>query len=362
MSMEERVTQWLLAHQRRLWLAVMWCFVICTSFYVHLTFIEGSDFLGINVRSLESMMTGKAIKPHIFRQMVPIMAHGVVAVTPQGLQDSATQAMAEWLNTPKSMFATMVSYRHSASKPPELRDEWLYPFTVVVILDYLFLMGYVFYVWKLAQLLFPTLFSVQVMAPVFALLAIPPFCSKFAYIYDFPVLFFSAWMTYILLRGRLWLYTLFVGVATLNKETSIYLLAVFVLYGWKMLPPKVWRYHAALQLGLICVVKLAVSVYYADSPGEFLWTRGLYDHIMTNLDGFAVYTWLGLMAATLLIGARWHEKPYILRCWAVLVPFAAMSWLIFGMRNEYRVMYEVFPPLVLMACHTLARAARWHET
>lgn len=360
--MEARVTQWLHLHQRPLWLAVMWLFVLCTSFYVHLTFIEGSDFLGINVRSLESMMTGKAIKPHIYRQMMPTLAHGVIAVTPQAVQESVTEGMSGWLDTPRSMFASMVSYRHPGGKPPELRDEWLYPFTVMVILDYLFLMGYVYYVWRLAQALFPALFPVQVLAPVLALLAIPPFCAKFAYIYDFPVLFFSAWLPYLLLKQRLWLYTLMVGVATYNKETSVFLLAAFVLYGWKMLPPAVWRYHAAFQLGLIAVVKLALTVYWAESPGEFLWTRGLYDHVMTNLDGFAVYTWLGLIAATLLIGSYWQEKPFLLRCWVPLAPVSAFCWLVFGMRNEYRVMYEVFPPLVLLACHTVARAAQWHES
>ncbi len=340
-------------NQRRIWLGLAACFVITFSFYVMLCFIVGSDLLGMNVRSLGAMLDGTAITPHVYRQLVPVIANIFIGISPESLQEGVTHILQGWIADRRSTLGTMVSFHHPSGAPPELTQH-LYAFVVVNIIDYLFLMGYVYYVWKLARQLFPDFFSVQVMAPCFAILAIPPFCAKFAYIYDFPVLFFSAWLTYVLLQKRLLLFTLGVGLATFNKETSIYLITLFAVAGWWELPRRTWKMHLLCQCLLLVVVKGGVTIYYHHNPGEFLWVRGLYDHIITNMDGYSVYTFLGLMATVLLLGCRWRQQPLLLQCWVAMVPFSVLSWLIFGMRYEYRVMYELFPALLLVACHNIA--------
>lgn len=342
------------ARQRQLWLLMAALFTLCFSWYAMLCFIVGSDFLGMNVRSLQAMLDGTAIKPHIYRQFVPVIAHVLLGLSPQGLQDWVTQLLHGWLMQRDSMFAIMVRFHHPYAVPPEL-GEHLYAFALVNVIDYAFLMAYVYYVWKLAARLCPEHFSAQVMAPCFAILAIPPFCAKFAYIYDFPVLFFSAWLTYVLLQRRLALFTLGVAVATFNKETSFYLIGLFAMWGYKRLPRAEWQFHLLLQCALFIAVKAAVNLYYAQSPGDWIWTRGFYDHLLTNMDAYAVYTYLGLVAAVALIGFRWASLPFILQCWVVMLPFSVFCWLVFGMRNEYRVMYEMFPALLVISCRTLAQ-------
>lgn len=346
---------WLKARQRGIWLMLAASFILPFSLYTMLCFIVGSDFLGMHVRSLGAMLGGTAITPHVYRQLVPVMANSLIAVTPESVQTEVTQFMHAWLYAPGSLFATAVRFRHPAMPPRELSDPFLFPFTVVVTLDFLFLLGYVCGVWLLARRLYPQYFSMQVIAPCLAILAIPPLCARFAYIYDFPVLCFSAWLSYALVRKRLWMLTIGIGLATLNKETSLYLIAVFALYGRQVLPRREWAFHLLCQGMLFVLVKGAVTLYYQGNPGEFLWTRGFYDHIITNLDGYAVYTFLGIVAAIALLGYRFAEQPLIMQCWLPLLPFSVLSWLVFGMRNEYRVMYEMFPALILMASHTLAR-------
>ncbi|MBY0406725.1 MAG: hypothetical protein K2Q01_03475, partial [Rickettsiales bacterium] len=348
----EDVIYWVRAHERRLWLALVVAFIVPFAVYTLLCMIVGSDFLGMNVRSLEGMLSGKAITPHVYRQMVPIMAHALMSLSPESLVAAVTEYMHGWLYTPGSLFAKAVSFRHSVV-PPELADKNLYAFVVVNLMGYAFLMGYVYYVWVLARAFFPQLFSAQVIAPLLAILAIPPLCARFAYIYDFPVLFFSAWLTHVLHSRRLVLYTAMVGVATLNKETTFYFIGLFMLWGWTQLPRRQYLLHLMWQCALFVAVKAAVTLYYRGNPGEFIWTRGFYDHIITNLDGYSVYTFLGLMVAVALLGFRFYAQPLLLRCWIVMLPFCVMSWMVFGMRNEYRVMYELFPALVLMASHTL---------
>jgi hypothetical protein len=347
--------------QRLIWLALVWGFIVVFSFYIMICFAVSSDFLGINVRSAPAMLSGTAITPHVYRQMVPVMANTVIALTPQPVADAATALLHDWLADRKSLFATGVRFRHPVAPPPELADEHLYPLAVLMVIDYAFLMGYLYFVWVVAKRLFPQMFSAQLIAPLVAALSLPPVCAKFGYIYDFPVLFFSMWLTHVLLQRRLWLFTLSIALVTFNKETSIYLIALFALWGWRELPRRTWQVHLLCQIFLLVLVKAAVTLHYSQNAGEFLWVRGFYDHIVTNMDGYAVYTFLGLVAAAYLISYRWSEKPFVLQCWVALLPFSALSWLIFGMRNEYRVMYEMFGALSLLTAHTMAVTLRWQD-
>ncbi len=350
------------ARQRQLWLAATIAFIVPFSVFTMLCFIVGSDFLGINVRSAPAMLGGTAITPHVYRQLVPVMANSVIAITPAFIANGVTQYMHAWLVDPRGLFATAVRFRHPASPPPELADANLYPFAVVCVIDYLFLLGYVFFVWALARKLFPQFFSAQVVAPALAILAIVPMCARFAYIYDFPVLFFSGWLTWLLIEKRLALFTLAVGLATFNKETSLYFIALFAMWGWRELPRRSLAVHLLCQCFLFVMIKGALTVYYSHNPGEFLWVRGFYDHIITNLDGYAVYNFLGVIAAILLLGYRWQAQPYVLQCWMAILPFAVLSWLIFGMRSEYRVLYEMFPALLLIATHTISHCLQGKES
>jgi len=348
-------------HERALWLALTVAFIVPFSFYVMLCFIVGSDFLGINVRSAGAMLDGSAITPHVYRQMVPVMANSIIAITPEALRLAVEHMLQGWLSEHVSMFAQMVRFRHPNVPPAELTTH-LYAFAVVNVIDYAFLLGYVYYTWALARRLFAAYFSIQVLAPCFAIIAIPPLCAKFAYIYDFPVLFFSAWLTYVLLEKRLVLFTVAIALATFNKETSFYLIAVFAMYGYSQLPRRTWAVHLLCQCFLFVLIKGGVTLYYQQNHGEFLWVYGWYDHIMTNMDGYTVYTFLGLMAAVALLGFRWKAQPLLLQCWMVMLPFSVLSWYLFGMRNEYRVMYEMFPALILISCHTLAYLLQGQET
>ena len=339
-------------NERRIWLMAMAVFVIGFSLYTMLCFIVGSDFLGINGRAAAAMFNGTALRPHVYRQMVPMIAHGVIAISPEALQEAVAHGLQSLLTQPNSLFASMVHFRHPFSPPKEL-TEHLYLFAVVCVADYLFLLAYVYYVWALARRLVPGFFSVQIIAPCLAIVAIAPFCAKFAYIYDFPVLFFSAWLTAVLLEKRLVLFTCGIAIATFNKETSLYLIALFAMYGYKELPRREWATHLLCQCVLFVAIKTGVTLYYQGNAGEFLWTRGLYDHVLTNLDGYSVYTFLGLVAAVAVLGYGWGGLPFILQCWMVMLPFSVLSWLVFGMRNEYRVMYEMFPALLVISSRSL---------
>lgn len=341
------------AKQRQLWLLAAVLFIVPFSLYVMLCFFVGSDMLGMQGRSVGAMLSGTAIKPHVYRQLVPMLANLAVALSPEALQAAVTGTMQGWLADGGSMFSTLVRFRHPV-KPPLEVTEHLYQIFVVMVIDYAFLMGYVYYVWALAKRLFPSLFSAQVIAPCLAIIAVAPLCAKFAYIYDFPVLFFSAWLSYALVRKKLVLFTLGVAIATLNKETSFYFLGLFMLYGWRELPRAAWAAYLLCQCVLFILVKTGVTLYFQHNVGDFLWTRGFYDHVITNMDGYPAYNFMGAVVAIAVLGFRFHAQPRVLQCWLPMLPVCILTGLVFGMRREYRVLYEIFPALLLLASHNLA--------
>lgn len=342
------------------WTAACILLILPVSLFAMINFVFSSDFLGMGARSPEAMMSGTALKPHIYRQLVPVTARAIVAITPQTMQEKITAGLSEslWNNR---LFAEAVKLRHRAGKPMELHDSRLYPFFIICMIDWLALLGYAYMLWQLARTLFPDRFSIHIMAPLFGLLALPPFCGKYGYIYDFPVLFFCAWLTLLIARQRWGWYCVVFAVATLNKETTLYLIALFGLYGFYRLPRGQWIFYLAVQVLLFAIIKLLLALYF-ENVGSDAFYKGIYGHLRANLDGYSVYTLLGLGAALTLFSYRWEEKPLLLRCWLGVLPFMIVAWLIYGNRNEYRVFYEIFPALTLLACHTLATGLRWQVT
>jgi len=343
------------------WTAALALLMVPLSLFVMITFIFSSDFLGMGERSPKAMMEGFALKPHVYRQLVPVMARGIIAFTPTSLERAITDdlSVSLWDN---KLFSQAVKQRHRGGTPLELADSQLYPFFIICVLDWLFLLGYAYMLWQLAKNLFPDHFSIHILAPLFGLLALPPFCGKYGYIYDFPVLFLTAWLTLLIVQQRWIMYCFVFALATFNKETTLYVFMAFALYGYRELPRKSWLFYTAIQLVIFSIIKLLLAIYFEGAGGAMLEYRGIYGHLRANLDGYSVYTLLGLGAALALFSYRWEEKPLLLKCWVGTIPFMILAWLMFGNRNEYRVFYDIFPALTLLASHTLATALQWKTT
>ena len=348
---------WLIAHEKRLWLGLALVFVLVFSFHTMGVFLYGSDLLGLQQRSFVQMMLGTGVKPHVYRQLLPALTNAIVALSPAALMDPLVMFAHDWLREPGG-FLMEILHKRRRLLMPELEDEHLYALVVMLGLDYAALLGSVFYTWRVAQVIFPGRFYAQMLAPCLAVIAVEPFCVYFAWFYDFPVLFFSAWLTYVLVRGRLMLFTLGVALATLNKETSFFMIGLFLMYGWREFQREVMWRHFAAQCGLYVVMKGGIGWYYAQNTGRFLWWDSVYSNFMFGAHGYDAASFMGVLAGVALVGYRWREKPYVLQCWTVIMPFSVMSWVIFGLGTEYRVMYEIFPAAVLMACDSLARAQR----
>ncbi len=345
--------------REHVWKYSTFAFVFLLSLYIPCCMLVGSDFFGMDDRSPKSMMEGTGVRPHVYRQLVPLVTRAVVAVTPQAMEGAVTGGLHD-IVADNYIFRAIAHVRHwRGPKPPELGDDRLYPLLVVTLISYAALVGYFACMWTLAGDLFRSL-SVQVLAVSFAALSLPPFCAKYGYIYDFPVLFFTAFLTLMLVRERWRTFCIVLAIATLNKETTIYLIAVYFLYARTRLSKREYLVYGLVQTVLFAVVKIGVNVLYASQRGVMM-DYGFYRHIDTGVDGYSVYTLLGFAACVGLFGYRWEEKPVILKQWLGLLPVAVLVWVLLGNRNEYRIFYEMFPALTLLSAHTMACVIRKNQ-
>jgi hypothetical protein len=350
----DRMLLWAGAHRMQLWTTALMALMLPVSLCVMANFLLGSNLYGMGYLGSSAIMDGSANKPYVMRQLLPLIVRTILDLTPA----DALPGINAWLHSlfwNTRLFVSIINIRQDHPTPPELQDARLYTLAILMVLDYLFLLGYAGIMWLLARRLFPASESIRILAPLIALLAIPPFCTRYGFFYDMPVMFFAAWCMLLLLQRRMLLLTVATALATLNKETAIYLIALFALYGYHELPRRAWVIGLCEQMVCYVVIKLALVFYFGNNPDDSNMQAGLFMHMRLMLEGYGVDTLLGLAVALGLFAHRWDEKPSILKCWICLLPPMFLAFFLFGNRGEYRVFYDIFPALSLLAAHTLAR-------
>jgi hypothetical protein len=173
------------------------------------------------------------------------------------------------------------------------------------------------------------------------------------YPYDIPsVMFFTLGLLLIYDRDWRWFYPLFVA-ATLNRETSIFLVVVvvFVLYdkySWRML-----SLLAGSQLAIWLAIKAALWVIYQQNRwmGYGLYQFQLKVNLATLIDFpikgiIALATWGCLWLAVVIWYRRIHDVYLRRTLWTIPVFIAGMMFA--GFVIELRIYGEVLP-IVLAA-------------
>jgi hypothetical protein len=202
--------------------------------------------------------------------------------------------------------------------------------------------------------------SLQVMVfPIVVCLFLAPFKQYWHhYIYDYPLLLATAWMILLIHKDRMAAYYPCFALACLNKETAILMIPVVALYSLhRRLPLGRVLGQVAAHLAIFVPVKLFVNYLTAANPGQqfnFELVHNL--RFLTHSQSMAsVVAWLILAA---LVGHRWSQKPFLLRCG--VVPLAVLMAMMFfvGFFDELRDYYEAVPFLLPLAywsaCHLLS--------
>ena len=103
-----------------------------------------------------------------------------------------------------------------------------------------------------------------------------------------------------------------------------------------------------IWLGIMLMLRL---VFFADNP-DWVYTR---DHnvIGIELARFGGQKLIVLNVLWLIFDHAWKYLPLLLKKASWFVPAMIGAYLIFGWYSEYRVLYEVFPIIILVLAYAL---------
>ncbi|NBO19207.1 MAG: hypothetical protein EBV03_08305 [Proteobacteria bacterium] len=185
------------------------------------------------------------------------------------------------------------------------------------------------------------------------------FVIKYSFSYDFAELFFSSALLYLLYIQRWWLYLACFLLACLTKETVIFSVFFFAIWGFSRVPKRSYLLLLAVQMVLYAAVRLGLAAYYEHTDGFLYTNRSMlvmqwmmyygYDNVMT------------IIGTLLLLAYRWQEKPLLWRMalWMLVPNFFA--YLIIGNGPEYRAFYWSMPSMILLASHTIMQVLNLHK-
>jgi hypothetical protein len=294
---------------------------------------------------VEDLMGGTAYKPYVFRRLVP----EILLALRLHLPDWVIERLA-------SLYHVNSFFPHTA--PPGLGT------TMVLFCCVAFgcFLGFAYALRRLIRHFYPEMpVAAQDLAPVAALGLLPLFYRYYAYVYDPSTLLLSALGLLFLATNRPLYYAATFGVACYNRESSVLLVIVFVVFYAARLPRGILAAWTAVQLGFWTVVSLGIRYKFRDNPVNpdnpaqfhlFTHNLALPRELPWSFLYFAVVVGLGWW----LVARDWHRKPLVLRhaFLCTMLPLAGVSMFI-GFIDELRVYFDEYAMFFLLILPSVLR-------
>jgi hypothetical protein len=288
---------------------------------------------------LEDMVYGKAYKPFVKRQLVPLLIRGGVRAVP-----SAAKARLERMFGESEVIGRL-------KWPAAYATE----FVLALGIMYASMIGFLVVLrYFLIAFLPVTAWGAHITAWLAGLALPVTFCGK-VYIYDFTQLFlFTVVMILLYRRKWMWFYPAYI-LCCVNKETSVLTAAVFLLWEGRRVFEGRNLFHFGAML-LIGVVAAAVSSrVYQGNPGvDREW------HLMRNLTvSISSLGWirLGILASTICCCALgWRRASRFLKTGFLgTFPLLMIGAILWGYFDELRDYYEAMPFMVGLCAALLCK-------
>jgi len=183
----------------------------------------------------------------------------------------------------------------------------------------------------------------------------PLFQRSLFFIYDIPSMFFFTLAMLLMLKEKWpWYYPIFV-LATFNRETTFFLIIIYLFIAFRNKPFKSIALHGGLQMAVWMAIKLLMYALYYENSGQPLTFR-----IDSNLHFLSVLHYLPNMLSAMgwiwipvLLFYRRIPYPELRRSVLAFFPFA-VSMFIVGNVFEFRI-YGEFIPVILAAFWVILR-------
>ncbi len=347
---------------RSVWLlAYAWAAYLLTRM-----FADFSSWTAYPTMSLQAMLNGTAVRPFVGRALVPIVIRWLDAHTGEFFHYQVMLAASS------KGFATEF-YVHG----------YTFEKAMLLALTWGFYLGFALLMRELVRRVYTVSETAAWAAGAAALMMVPALFTYYSHIYDPPTLFFSAALLLACEAANAWAFGALFLVASVNRETSVLYLPVWVGYAWlrgenhtqknvedvqvnnPTLRPKTaegwgtrltrlaWAAVYAALLGAAWVgIRYAINLRYQHNRGGVL-DFHLLDHnvrVFSVAPLAAAWSLFIVLVVAVFCAQGWRSKPRQLR-WSLAlvgVPLLAGS-LLYGYVEELRVYFEIYPLLFLLA-------------
>jgi hypothetical protein len=310
---------------------------VVLAIFIHSPGIDGSE-----KARFHEMVYGQAHRPFVTRSLLPFAVRTTAVILPESLHDACTSAVVE---TP-FLRRIFVKLRWD--------PQYALEFAVALVLMGLALVLFRYSLLSLLQATYTAPRTFAHVSSVVAVLALPVFFSYYSHIYDFPNLALFTLCLAAMIRRRWSMYLVTFVLATVNKETSVLLVALWAVYFSRGTFGSRSTYFRLLvfQFLIWLIVRGVLIIIFARNPGGLLEFH-LFDHNLGRLRPFGLSSAAAWLFIALLAGFRWSAKPLFARMGLlVVVPLMGMA-VFFGFFDELRMYYEVYPFLCVLLFHSV---------
>ena len=325
------------------------CFMI--SVLVFFTFLQ----VGINKfqpAAFGKMVYGTAWKPYVYRALVPFIIRTATALVPEETRQAINESI--W---GKKAFQLL--------NDKKLRWEkmFLTEFLIGSTVMYLGLVGFFFAFRYFFKTVYEAPDKLLDLTSLAALLGLPVMFKYTSFIYDFGTLFLFTLGLALMARQKWISFLVVYALACFNKETTILLTMLFVIY-FNFMPPARLDKPSFLkvlsaQIVIYLIVRAILNYFFYDNPGSFLLdVTGILAKHNLSMAPYSIEAFVYLFIA-LMVLYKWEEKPLFLKWGLWVLPPLVVLCLFFGFLDELRDYYEAYPIVLLLMAHTMGDITGW---
>jgi hypothetical protein len=299
-------------------------------FYAYLAVTQMGTF---EPAKLSRLLEGTAERPYVYRQLMPLLARSLSPVIPQALAEMLSSAPFPIRKTFEAL--SEGGYHRAAA--------------VVLTLIFFSLVGFAYAQRYFLTTLGLTSSSEQLSLPLLAQVMILPFTIFFGYIYDLPQVLLLTLCLAFLLERRWPGYFIALALASLNKETTVLVIPVFIIYYWSRLPRRTFITLLLAQGGVYAVLRFVLLYLYRDNPGTpMLITLRMHYEQYVAYPPSVLITLVFFAPLIYLMLRGWKHKHPFLRAGFVMFVMLLGLFFLAGMPVEFRVFLDALPVIAAL--------------
>ena len=332
-------------------LAETFLYVAVVGFLLPLFFIRPGVYEG--PAAFPDMIYGEATRPYVYRTLLPSTVRALAIVSERAFGLAGMDLSVH----PISRFGGRLL---GATGAPAAAMQYSHEYGICALVIAACFIGFARALRRLILHFYPEYPRfVSHLAPILALMAIPLLFFRYGnHMYDPMTLLVFTLSGYLIAKRRHLLYLAVFPLASLNKESAILLILVFLVREAGVMPRRRLALLSLWQFLSFALIKSWLTYTFKGNPGTFV-DFHLLDHnaMLLGDPGFYLKTLAVVMPMAILVGHRWSDKPLFLRRSLVFCSVPLLGLAIFlGFADELRGYYELYPFVLLLAIPTVVQA------